>query len=122
MTRTFLEKMFAKPAYVKAILHAPEKIKTLLFIESRIDNNLTASYDFILAFYIKKTELEREVSLLKSKLNKNGLLWIAYPKNKLLQTDLNRDRLHSLLRNYDLDGVSLISLSETWSAMRFKQM
>ena len=119
MTKTLLEKMFLKPEYSVAILHAPEELKLDLKIDNT-DKKLQTTYNFILAFYLKKESFEKDGEYLENALRQNGLLWIAYPKAKALQSDLNRDILHQTAKQFNLDGVSLISLNETWSAMRFK--
>jgi hypothetical protein len=48
------------------------------------------------------------------------LSWIAYPKAGKLETDLNRDKLHKLMETYGIEGVRLVSIDDTWSAMRFR--
>ena len=50
----------------------------------------------------------------------DGLSWIAYPKAGKLGTDLNRDKLVEFLRPQGIEGVRLVSIDETWSAMRFR--
>ena len=120
MAKTLLEKMFLKPEYAVAILNLPSELKTDLQTKQKTDNSLHDQYNFILAFYNKKQEVKEEAAKLKSALQPNGLLWIAYPKNKAMETDLNRDILHELMKEYGFDGVSIVSLNTTWSAMRFK--
>jgi hypothetical protein len=119
MAKTLLEKMFLKPEYATAILRAPEELQNELKT-NKTDNELAGSYNFVLAFYTKKETIEKELEKLKSSLENNALLWIAYPKAKALQTDLNRDILHETAKKFGLDGVSIVSLNTTWSAMRFK--
>jgi len=36
------------------------------------------------------------------------------------KTDINRDSLHAYARTVGLEGVSLVSIDDDWSAMRFK--
>jgi hypothetical protein len=50
----------------------------------------------------------------------DGLSWIAYPKAGKLDTDLNRDKLVEFMRPHRIEGVRLVSIDETWSAMRFR--
>jgi len=121
MTKTLPEKLFLRSNYSVAFLHVPEMLQNDLKIKNKTDTDLDNSYNFILAFYNKKGDLENEVTKLKEALEENGLLWIAYPKAKAFETDLNRDILHETAKQFGLDGVSLISLNETWSAMRFKK-
>ena len=120
MAKTLLEKMFLKTDYTFAVLHVPLDLHSELNPNNNFD--LKSTYNFILTFYSKKEDLEKELSKLKENLETNGLLWIAYPKGKALQTDLNRDILHATAKQYGLDGISLVSLNETWSAMRFKKI
>jgi len=51
---------------------------------------------------------------------RDGLAWIAYPKAGQLDTDLNRDKLAELVKPRGIQPVRLVSLDETWSAMRFR--
>jgi len=48
------------------------------------------------------------------------LAWIAYPKAGKLNTDLNRDKLSELLKQHGIQPVRLVSLDDTWSALRFR--
>lgn len=121
MTKTLPEKLFLKSDYSVAFLHVPEILQNDLKTKNKTDTDLNNSYNFILAFYNKKEELENEIINLKESLQENGLLWIAYPKAKALETNLNRDILHEIAKQFGLDGVSLVSLNDTWSAMRFKK-
>ena len=50
----------------------------------------------------------------------DGRLWVAYPKAKKLSTDLNRDALWKLMEPEGFEGVRLVSLDDTWSAMMFR--
>jgi len=54
-------------------------------------------------------------------LKKDGLFWICYPKgSSKIKTDLNRDILWAAMGKFGLAGVSLISIDNVWSAMRFR--
>ncbi|HSX09946.1 MAG TPA: hypothetical protein VLF93_07355 [Candidatus Saccharimonadales bacterium] len=120
MAKTPLEKMFLKPNHSATFLHVPNNVRDQIKTSNKIDNDIKGKYDFILAFYTQKKELQQEINKIKHSLETNGILWIGYPKGKALETDLNRDILHSLLRENNLDGVSIISLNDIWSVMRFK--
>jgi hypothetical protein len=68
--------------------------------------------------------LERLLNLLPvttQAVKHDALLWIAYPKGGAkVGTDINRDRLWDAVEKHNLSGVTLISLDEIWSAMRFR--
>jgi hypothetical protein len=48
-----------------------------------------------------------------------GRFWIAYRKGA---KPLHRDTLQAALAGLGLDGVTLVSLDDTWSAMRVKAL
>ena len=122
MAKTLLEKMFFKPEYAVAALHVPKELNAALALPKNADTVLTKRYDFILAFITSKAQIESGIGRVEKSLAPNGLLWIAYPKAKALQTDLNRDILHAAMKAHGFDGVSLVALDGTWSAMRFKRL
>lgn len=50
-----------------------------------------------------------------------GMLWINYPKGtSKIKTDINRDTGWQTVTDLQFEGVSLVSIDETWSAMRFR--
>ena len=57
----------------------------------------------------------------RKRLGAEGRLWIAYPKAKKLGTDLNRDVLWKQMEPDGFEGVRLVSIDDTWSAMMFRK-
>jgi len=47
-------------------------------------------------------------------------LWVAYPKGN--RTDINRDTLWPILGEYGLHPIGQVSVSEVWSALRFRPL
>ncbi len=79
------------------------------------------SLEFAQVFVKNAKELDRAVPTIEKALKNDGLFWITYPKGtSKIKTDLNRDILWKEMEKYDLLGVSLVSIDETWSAMRFR--
>lgn len=77
--------------------------------------------DFVHLFVRNSSELNEFLGSALKVLKKDGLFWISYPKkSSKVKSDLNRDELVSLLRKVGHEGVSLISIDDTWSAMRIK--
>ena len=53
--------------------------------------------------------------------NDDSLIWIAYPKKGSdIETDLNRDKLWNVFAEYKFRPVSMVSLNDRWSAVRFR--
>jgi hypothetical protein len=54
-----------------------------------------------------------------------GRLWVWYRKGERSQgsdVPLHRDTLQALLAENGMDGVSLISIDDTWSSMRVREL
>ncbi len=54
-----------------------------------------------------------------------GRLWVWYRKGAKAQgsaVPLHRDTLQALLAEHGMDGVTLISVDDTWSSMRVRQV
>lgn len=66
----------------------------------------------------KTLEASAEPAIQAAKNDK--LSWIAYPKAGKLGTDLNRDKLLNLMKPYGIEAVRLVSIDDTWSAIRFR--
>ncbi len=78
--------------------------------------------DILLAFFESRSDLEKHLGALRETVTSNGLFWIGYHKlTSKLKGDINRDSLHSYASSVGLEGVTLISIDEDWSAMRFKR-
>src|SRR5579863_7907312 len=101
MPKNVLQKLFYKPEYQALFVHVPSELQGQ-FPEEMQKPELPANrtYSFILDFAIKQASLKTVLPVLNVALVPNGLLWIAYPKNKALGTDLNRDTLHETARSY----------------------
>src|SRR4030042_634743 len=80
-----------------------------------------APLDFVQLFVKDKAELDNRVPGALRSLKNDGIFWISYPKGSAkIKTDLNRDILWKLMEKYGFDGVAMVSIDETWSAMRFR--
>ena len=70
------------------------------------------TFDIVLTFYKKMTDMESEVGMLKEAMG-DGILWISYPKgSSKVETDLNRDIIRAALEKRGLKAVSMISIDD----------
>ena len=81
-----------------------------------------AEGDVVIGFAKNAAELQRIGPVAIRATKPAGLLWLCYPKGGAKGgTDLNREILRvTVEERYGFEGVSLVALDETWSAMRFK--
>jgi hypothetical protein len=109
------KKLQLKPGQTVAIV-APDNLKLGL-----PEANIKAA-DALLVFVITETQLRHYFADLLSAAAAGKLTWVAYPKAKQLDTDLNRDRIRELANQNGLDPVRQIAIDDTWSALRFKPL
>ena len=78
--------------------------------------------DTVIAFAKDDAELQTIVPQAIRALRADGRLWISYPKGSAqMKTDLNRDVLREIVdERHGFEGVSLVAVDDTWSAMRFR--
>ena len=77
--------------------------------------------DFLLIFAYHKAEVDRLIEDSFKFLKYDGLLWIAYPKGTSgIKTDINRDKGWESLKKLNLIVIAVVSLDNTWSAVRFR--
>ncbi len=78
-------------------------------------------YGFIHLFVSSVTELEEWISVAVNAAGYDKLFWISYPKKtSKIKTDISRDTGWDAVSEAGYEGVSLISIDQTWSAMRFR--
>lgn len=71
-----------------------------------------------------RAELDKELGRIVDAVKGDGLLWICYPKgsSKKYKSDLSRDRIREVVRQYHFEGVSLVSIDDDWSALRIRHI
>jgi hypothetical protein len=76
--------------------------------------------DFIHVFVDREEELLRLLPEWKAKLEKNGLIWVSWPKKASgLPTDLDRDQIREIGLNAGLVDVKVCAIDENWSGLKF---
>ncbi|QHT62026.1 YdeI/OmpD-associated family protein [Paenibacillus lycopersici] len=79
------------------------------------------TYDFVMLFAKDIASLTEHAPKALKAVKKDGLLWICYPKGtSKIKTDINRDRGWKVVKEAGWEGVSLVSVDDAWSAMRFR--
>jgi len=125
------KKLLMKPGYRVAILHAPADFPkspaelpeaAKLFDEGTIAAEPANSLDLVLLFVSSAQDVAERLPRALAALKPGGLLWIAYPKkSSKIKTDISRDYGWDAAKAAGLVGVALISVDDTWSAMRFRR-
>lgn len=74
-----------------------------------------------LIFVNNKEEFLNFLSTLLNKIAFDSVLWFAYPKGtSKIKTDIHRDILWMLSKEFGITAVAAISIDDTWSGLRFR--
>ncbi len=80
----------------------------------------TGTLDFAHLFVTKKKRLATRLPLLKSKLAKDGVLWISWPKKSSgVPTEVDESLVRSSGLEAGLVDVKICAVDETWSGLKF---
>ena len=78
--------------------------------------------DFVHLFVKDRAELGRHFATALASVGAETLLWISFPKQTSgLATDLSRDEGWGPVSEAGWEPVTIVSVDETWSALRFKR-
>ena len=81
---------------------------------------LTAPLDLILFFVDSESRLKREFPKLAGKLDKNGMLWISWPKKSSgVVTDLTDNSVREIGLDAGLVDVKVCAVNDVWSGLKF---
>ena len=120
---TVSEKLLIKAGNRVAVVAVPgdyEEIVGELPEGITLSEDTTATFDVVHGFFTSRETLDAKLDALRHAAGDRGILWISYPKRTSgIETDLSRETLRSFLAKKGLRAVSLISVDDTWSAMRF---
>ena len=80
----------------------------------------SATVDDLQVFVRDTADLRKLDPKVFQRVRPDGTLWVCFPKGGKSATDLSRDVLWKAMEQKDLLGVTLVSIDDTWSAMRFR--
>ncbi|KEO84847.1 YdeI/OmpD-associated family protein [Tumebacillus flagellatus] len=121
-----LKKLRLREDAKAVVLNAPEGYLELLGdlegFDVRTEVDEPGTFDFVQLFVKSVAELQEWVPLaVKALGGGDAIFWIAYPKKSgKIKTDISRDVGWDVVDEAAYEGVSLVSIDETWSSMRFR--
>ncbi|WP_176560311.1 YdeI/OmpD-associated family protein [Brevibacillus dissolubilis] len=79
-------------------------------------------FDLVQLFIHNIAELDELAPQALKAVKRDGLLWICYPKKsaKTIKTDITRDHGWQTVTQAGFEGIALVSIDDTWSALRFR--
>lgn len=116
------KKLGLKENMICKVINPPDNYLDLLhplpggiqfYSESRED------YDFIHFFVNDADTLSAVVSLLKTEIKKNGMIWISwYKKSSKKQASVNEDVIREIVLPLGLVDIKVCAVDKEWSALK----
>ena len=120
MSRIVSEKMGIKERTRAIFVNAPADARRAIDPPSLdVASELAGKFDFIHVFATSQAELEDAFPNLKAHLKPTGMLWVSWPKDKKLGTDLALPKVIKIGYDHGLVESKTLSVDATWSAMKF---
>ncbi len=79
---------------------------------------LAGPVDFIQFFITTQSELEAQLSLLKSALKPDGILWVTFPRRN--SPEMGRKQISAYAEALGLRQMGQITVNEDWTALRLE--
>jgi hypothetical protein len=116
-------KLGIKPEARLGLIRAPDGfLGTLGELPPGVEvrTRLRGDFDVIVAFFVRRVELERRLPGLRAALDLAGGLWLAWPKRTSgVATDLGDATVRELGLATGLVDNKVCAIDETWSGLRF---
>jgi hypothetical protein len=121
-----LKKLGVKPGYRVLVLNAPDGYLdqlTPLPEKAELATKGKGPFDVVQLFVKNKAQVDRDAAKAIQAVRPRGLLWIAYPKkSSKVETDISRDVGWEAMKRADWEGVAIVAIDDTWSALRFRPL
>jgi hypothetical protein len=103
-----------------ALLHAPTEFLWSPPASVRVTRRARGPVDLVVAFFTKRSMLERQAAALSQLIVPGGSLWVAWPKRSAgVTTDLNDHVAREVILPLGLVDNKVCAIDETWTALRF---
>jgi hypothetical protein len=118
--KTVAQKMGIKQSSKAIFIDAPpEAVEDIRLPEVDIKKKLTGKFDYIHLFVKTQREQKELFQKLKEHLTIDGMLWVSWPKNRQLGTDLTLPKVIKIGYSFGLVESTCLSVNEIWSAIKF---
>ena len=120
MAATLSRKLGVKEGTRAYWVKAPADLASLLDMPGLdVATRLAGQFDYIHAFVTSRSALDAAFPGWKRHLRRAGMLWVSWPKNGQLETDLSLAVVIKVGYDHGLVESKTISVDSTWSAIKF---
>jgi len=116
-----VRKLGIKSGHAVALLSAPPGWRIEDLPDGvRPNTRARGTFDVILVFFARRTQLERRLPALIEALRTNGGLWIAWPRKAAgHESDISENLLREIILPTGLVDVKVAALDADWSGLKF---
>lgn len=119
-----IKKLGIKPGNSILLVNQPDHYLDLLGSlpddVTMINDRSTGLADFIHLFVGDEQALHNMFPPLKSKLDKNGMIWVSWiKKSSKMETDINGNDVRSLGLELGLVDIKVCAVDDDWSGLKF---
>lgn len=118
--RAVSQKMGLKEGMRAFFMNAPQSALEAINLPSlNIASELRGQFDYLHLFTITQAEMDDVFPKLKRHLKPTGMLWVSWPKNKKLNSDLALPKVINIGYRHGLVESICLSVDATWSGLKF---
>ena len=118
--RAVSQKMGLKEGMRSFFVNAPQSALEAINLPSlNIASGLRGQFDYLHVFTKTQAEMDDIFPKLKRHLKPTGMLWVSWPKNKKLNTDLALPKVINIGYRHGLVESITLSVDATWSGLKF---
>jgi hypothetical protein len=118
--KTVSKKMGIKEGIRAIFIDAPaEAIEAINLPSVNMASKLTGFFDYIHLFVTSLKAMKKYFPKSKAHLKPGGMLWVSWPKNGQLETDLSLTKIINIGYGFGLVESTGLSVDSTWSALKF---
>ncbi|MFY8045163.1 MAG: hypothetical protein ACOVOS_01265 [Chitinophagaceae bacterium] len=129
MMNALVKKLQYKLQSLVLITHAPDTFADAMdafaaTADVHTEPRKGTSYAFVIHFVQKPADVQKAAKMISSSLEADGVLWMAYPKktSKKYKAEITRDDGWQALEDHGFEPVTLVSIDDDWSALRFRKV
>jgi hypothetical protein len=116
------QKLGIKPGLTVVTIDAPANYRRLLgTIPEGItfSDRLKPDSTFVHVFINKRSELERQLAILREKIADTGTVWVSWPKKSSdVPTDVTEDVIRAIALPLGFVDVKVCAIDNTWSGLK----
>lgn len=116
------QKLGIKPGMIVLTIDPPENYRRLLEpIPSGVNfaRRPTGSTKFVHFFAVRRSELAKELSILRRKIAEDAAVWVSWPKKSSgVATDITEDVIRAVALPLGFVDIKVCAVDETWSGLK----